>query len=196
MRLLLVGDSNCLDLEPYLKAIDPSAKMLTISVGSNILNVFNHYNDMFPEIVAFDPSCCIIHCGHNDLAFHAYKNPQPSNSTLVAIDLIDAAMNVQRDFPTITIAISSPLPRSFTSTSTLPKPEVEAFNRTVKRLGQRIRAAAEPRSFVPLLNNKFWRRISKSQEEASLLDTDGLHLNDLGKAALINDWAAILQSLF
>jgi hypothetical protein len=99
MRLLLVGDSHCLDLTSHLKAIDSTAKILTVSVGSNIFDVFSHYDDTFPDIVAFDPTCCIIHCGHNDLAFHVHKNPQPSNSTLVASDLIDAAMNVQRDFP-------------------------------------------------------------------------------------------------
>jgi lysophospholipase L1-like esterase len=193
MNWLIVGDSNCLDLSPYLQSIDYIDQTYITSVGSSIDGTFDQYNRELPNIASFNPVCCILHCGHNDLAVHDYKNPTPSTSFMARDDLLDLAKYVQRDFPSAIVAISSVLPRSFTPTSTLSKPEVEAFNRTVKRLGQRIRAASDPLGFVTLLNNRFWRRISKSQEEATLLDGDGLHLSELGKKALTENWAVNLK---
>jgi lysophospholipase L1-like esterase len=193
MNWLLIGDSNCVDLAPYLKSVNYIDQVYVTSVGSSINATLDQYNNELHYIASFDPGCCILHCGHNDLAVHDVKNPTPSTSFLARDDLIDMAKYVQRDFPTAIVAISSVLPRSYTPTSTLSKPEVEAFNRTVKRLGQRIRAASEPIGFVTLLNNRFWRRISKSQEEATLLDGDGLHLSELGKKAITQDWADTLK---
>ena len=51
-----------------------------------------------------------------------------------------------------------------------------------------MRSTSTKMNILTMMNNPFWKKISKAEEDPDLYLPDGLHLNPEGKEALVKDW--------
>jgi hypothetical protein len=139
-------------------------------------------------VIHFDPTFAIIHCGHNNIVEHPVHNRNPLYSQTV-IDLqIQLAQDIQVFLPNCVMACSSIFPRTHTCASLLDPKEVADYNKLAKRYGQRMRASCEINNIRFSLNNIFWKKISKSEEDPDNYLIDGLHLNPEALQAVGREW--------
>ena len=99
MHILFLGDSHCREMDELLTDVRPRYKTLTIMKPRSTPAVLHHYRTSLNEIVNFDPTVCVLHVGHNDMAFHTVLNPHPHISPDVTISTLNFANEVQNKFP-------------------------------------------------------------------------------------------------
>ena len=196
MRLLIVGDSHCRDMETLIDDImDHYAQVLSVIVGGQTLPIKMKYRDLLQKIIKFDPSHVLLHLGHNELARHPTKNTVPSISRDIATETLSFAREISTNFPSATICISAIFPRTFTRRSYLSNKEVTKFNKDVDRHALRIRKQATEEGFLCAMNNPIWRRISKSEEDPNFFMIDGFHLDPSAKRIIAKNWLISLGVL-
>ena len=188
MRLLIIGDSHCRELESTFTQLSPEIDSYIISVGSRMNDIIFKYTLKLPDINLFNPDTVIVHFGHNDIVKHPSKNPTPTLTTVVAHRTIAFCMQIQTNHPNATIHISATFPRTFTPHSTLTLHQVSSYNKKMKRQGQRLRTLATIANFNCLINNVMWRRISAAIEDHTLYSRNGLHLDNSGRLAVVAEW--------
>ena len=152
--------------------------------------IIRQYRRQLRAITRFRPDIIVVHMGHNDMVRHHRKNPTPSLSTTVAQRTIAFCTQVQANHPHSQIYISATFPRTYTRRSSLTCPEVNSYNKKMKRQGQRLITLASLSNFNCLINNTMWKKISASIENDALYLPDGLHLNSEGQTAIIKEWLA------
>ena len=189
MKVCVIGDSHVRNMSPYLSVIDPFGSNFILSKGSNNQAVTHLYRSKTTAVQTYDPDLCIIHMGHNSLAYHSSKNPSPTTSRLATADTLNLATVLITDLPETRVAISTVLPRTPTPASLLNEDMIRMYNRVAKRHGQRLRTEATRLNFRVSLLNPFWRSISRAEADPSFYSPDGLHLNDLGMRTLVQTWA-------
>ena len=154
MRLLIVGDSHCRDMETMVVDImDHYAQVSSVIVGGQTLPIIMKYRDSLQKIIEFDPNYVLLHLGHNELARHPTKNTVPSISRYIATQTLSFAREISSNFPNATLCISAIFPRTFTRRSYLSISEVSKFNKDVDRHALRIRKQATEVGFLCPMNN-------------------------------------------
>ena len=188
MRLLIVGDLHCRDISPAIKALNTDNMIFTVFVGSHIPAITLSYRSKIHAITNFRPDLVVIQLGHNDISWHASKNPRPIVSRDASALTIGLAREIKRKHPNVQVIISSVFPRTFTAKSLLNKAAVHKYNETAKRHGQRLHTRATEAGHVCLYTKALWMKISASIENPSFYLPDGLHLNPLGNTAIAKEW--------
>jgi hypothetical protein len=188
VRLLLVGDSHMRDMDFFVQAIRPTYSTFTVCIPSSIDDIMTAYRSKFGNITTFDPEYCLLHMGHNELAYHPAHNVSPRQSRDVIRRTMAVAREIQTDFPTARIITSATFPRTTAYYSHLNPKEIRIYNKTAKRHGQRIRAASSPLNYESSMNNPLWKHISKYEEDPKYYRTDGLHLNPVGMLTIAKCW--------
>jgi lysophospholipase L1-like esterase len=188
MRLLIVGDSHCRDISPALKALNTDNLIFTISVGSHIPSITLNYRSKLQAVTNFRPDLVVIHLGHNDISWHATKNPRPIVSRDASALTIGLANEIKANHPNVNVIISSVFPRTFAAKSLLSKAAVHKYNETAKRHGQRLHTRASEAGHVCLYTKALWSKISAAIENPSYYLLDGLHLNPSGNIAIAKEW--------
>jgi hypothetical protein len=158
MRVLIAGDSHTRDMASYMKRVSTSSEFYTVSVPSDTPSIIRDYHANFPAIRAFHPEVCILNTGHNQIAFHKYRNPNPIVSSVVAADTIAFAHTIRQNHPNIRIILSSVFPRTYTTGSNLNKTSVLAYKKVAKRHGQRIATLAGRNQFEFTHNMVLWKK--------------------------------------
>jgi hypothetical protein len=187
-RIMIVGDSNCRDLDKALDDRFPNIKMYVISVGSQTDQVMLEYNRNKSQAILFDPNFIILHTGHNDLAFHKYKNKSPKDSTQTTKLTIDAALEIKRNHPKATTIVSAVFPRALSLKSSLRQLDLQHFNRTAERHTRRLATECKLVDLANFKNNFMWRNKSELRLKTHLFLQDGLHLTIPAKQYLITRW--------
>jgi lysophospholipase L1-like esterase len=188
MRYLIIGDSHVWDLHKYMLQLDSTANSMIICRGRSSHAVSSMYREQLFDAYLFDPQYVIIHLGHNDMAEHKFLNPMPRHPLAITDQLINFAREVDINFPSAKLLLSSTLPRHYTDSANLTLAKTLTYNSSCKRLGQGLRHDAVPFNLQVGLNMPFWAKISKALENSSLYASDGLHLNPDGKLQLIISW--------
>ena len=67
------------------------------------------------------------------------------------------------------------------------------YNKVAKRHGLRIRTVADRNGYRHFLNQCMWSVVTSAQEQEAFYLIDGLHLNDSGKIAVVDEWIGILR---
>jgi hypothetical protein len=189
MRLLVVGDSHCRNMYTAIKASHEHIRIMVVFKPTTI----DQIADLIlvqkrAAVIHFDPNFAVIHCGHNNIVEHPVHNRNPLYSQTV-IDLqIQLAQDIQVFLPNCVMACSSIFPRTYKHASLLDPKEVTDYNKLAKRYGQRMRASCEINNIRFSLNNIFWKKISKSEEDPDNYLNDGLHLNSVALQAVGREW--------
>jgi hypothetical protein len=147
MRLLIVGDSHCRDMDSIVVGMLSSAQVYNVIVGGQIMPIISKYRASLQNIVEFDPDFVLLHLGHNEMARHPTKNVIPSISRDIAIQTLTFAGEISTNFPSATICISAIFPRTFTPRSYLSIPEVAKLNKDADRHALRLRKQATEAGF-------------------------------------------------
>jgi lysophospholipase L1-like esterase len=188
MRILLLGDSHCRELQPVIRRQSSLSYTMIISVGSNTDAIAANYRTKVYLVNQFNPDVAIIHTGHNDMARHPSYNSEPEISTRVAGKTLRLANELHQNHPQLHIFISCTFPRTPTPSSILSSSEVRTYNLKVKRHGPRLRAMATTAGYHCLLNMCMWKLISRAEAEPKHLLSDGLHRTSTGQTALVAEW--------
>jgi lysophospholipase L1-like esterase len=188
MRILLLGDSHLSNMSDAITSKYPQVSIMTIMIPGKISSITRSYQDKLQMVRLFHPDQCIIHAGHNELAKHISKNPSPSTSRHVTTLTLNLVRILSFNHPTMIINISATYPRTSKPASNLTTENTVKFNRTAKRHGQRLRTEATRVNIPVLLNMSTWRTISKTLEEASVFQSDGLHLTYAAKQMIAIGW--------
>jgi hypothetical protein len=195
MKVLLLGDSNCRGMDLLALKSHPDVQLYLISVGGQTQDIMHKYNSNLQSIYRFNPTCILLHSGHNDLAFHSRKNPSPKDSSQATSTTLNAALALQANHSTATIVISAPFPRTFTPHSSLPMEDLLHYNKTAKRHGTRLRSEATKSNIHTLINNEMWKSKDNLKEKAGNFLTNGLHLTPAAKEATICGWINKLKNI-
>ena len=194
MKIVLIGDSHCRDLDAALSLMFPSFRIFTITVGAQINDIIASYISSIPAITTMNPAYIIIHMGHNNIVYHSKYNPTPDETPKsIAEQTITFANEVSSHHPTSKIYVSTIFPRTHTRTSTISPHDVVMYNKKAKRHGQRIQTLAQRAGLNHFMNNSMWLKISISLEDSSQFRGDGLHLSKEGAKKIIIEWLTILK---
>ena len=194
MKILLLGDSHCRDLDSIFKEISSSYVIYTVSTGDQLDAIATKFRNKVQSIIRFDPDSVILHGGHNDMARHPRYNRRPQVSKPTARKTMQLAREVHSYLPSAKIFVSNVFPRTFTDRSILSQSEVHKYNETSKRHGPQLRALTGIEGFNMLINDCMWLHISSAQEESSHFLIDGLHLNKSGQLAVVREWLSYIHS--
>jgi lysophospholipase L1-like esterase len=195
MKLAIIGDSHCREMEAHIKSQFKDLRVLNIIRGRNTSSVIRFYQASLQKVIMFDPDFILLHVGHNDMARHPTLNPHPKDSTQTTTITMIFARILQTNHPFATVRISAMFPRTHTPASLLSPTEVSKFNRDAKRHALRLRAEAILLNIEVSMNNTIWKRISKTLEESTFYLPDGYHLNDAGKLSISTAWMKDLLGL-
>jgi lysophospholipase L1-like esterase len=192
LRILIVGDSHCRGMDNAIKTGRTQIQTFSVIFPRGTRAISGRYLSTLSHIRLFDPEIIFLHCGHNDLVYHASLNSFPINSQETRRLTLEFVQLLQQNHPLSKVIISALLPRTYKDNSSLQQDEVISFNKLVKRHGQRLRAeAANLNSTITVtLNNPIWKHISKSEEMSNLYLPDGLHLTNEGKLSITASWFA------
>jgi lysophospholipase L1-like esterase len=193
MRILLVGDSHTREMDTALKKYQSPCATYLVTVPSGLANIVNSYRHNLHSIINFDPSLIIIHAGHNDIVYHHYHNTQPTHPLLATQNILQFTQELTRNHPNARLAISSIYPRTYTSGSYLSNKLVSSYNQKAKRYGSNLKSITSTSPITCLLNNCLWLRISKSLEQSTCFDPDGLHLTPDAKDQIASEWLSVLK---
>ena len=72
----------------------------------------------------------------------------------------------------------------------------DRYNKLACRFGVRATTSCHESGFQVLQNFCMWKSVRKSTEDTTLLDEGGLHLNALGKKALVDFWITAVSNDF
>jgi hypothetical protein len=197
MKILIVGDSHCRDLDKLVDNKDPDAQIqiYIISVGGNTDAIMFQYRAELPRIITFGPEYIVVHTGNNEMGYHATKNPSPKDSTETTLITIQVANILQANHPLATIVLSAALPRILSRSSPFTYEDLTHYNSTVKRHANRLRSEAAKVNFDTFLNNLLWKNKKALLVKTQHFMPDGLHLTLTAKKYLINDWITRLKQL-
>jgi hypothetical protein len=195
MRLLIIGDSHCQEMDSMVKKLLPLAQVFLVTVGAQLPDIMVKYHFLLETIYYFDPDNIHVHFGHNEMARHPEKNPIPSISRDVARETMNVAAELSRNFPSARLCISAIFPRTHTSRSYLTLPEVLKFNKDIDRHALRLRKLSVTAGHMCSVNNPIWLRISKSEEDPSFFLTDGYHLKKEAKLVMARSWLETMGHL-
>jgi lysophospholipase L1-like esterase len=195
MRVLIIGDSHCRELDVALIHNRRSIHTYSVYAPRKIPNIVLRYQSELANIIHFAPTALILHLGHNDIAYHHHLNGNPTHPRTVAQNVVQFAQLVANNHPGIQIFISTVYPRTCTPTSYFGPHDTISFNKKMKRYGQHLRTLTNAAGFTIFLNNIMWRRISRSLEEASHFSDDGLHLSIEAKIIVTREWLAQIDNM-
>jgi hypothetical protein len=187
-RILIVGDSNCRDLEKSLTDRFSNIRIYVISLGSQTGQVMIEYNRCKTQANLFDPNYIILHTGHNDLAYHRYKNISPKDSTQTTKLTLDAAMIIKGSHPNAIMIVSAVFPRALSLKSPMRQMDLQHFNRTAERHTRRLATEARDLDLYVFKNNFMWKKKQDLVPKTHLFLQDGLHLTTLAKQYVISMW--------
>ena len=187
-KLLIVGDSHCRELEDVIAKSYPNVKTCVIWLGQQTDNIMLAYTKELNRITDFQPDFILLHTGHNEIAYHKYKNVTPKDSTQTTSITISAALLLKSNHPKATIIISSIFPRLLTFKSSLRQLDLSHYNRTAERHGRRLHTEAKKVGITVFKNNFMWRSKSDVLVKSHLFLLDGLHLNDEAKEYVTTRW--------
>jgi lysophospholipase L1-like esterase len=195
MKLLILGDSHCRDMDQYIKAINSSISVLVISAGDQLPTIRFRYRLQLAQIRSFNPDFVILHAGHNDMTYHQIFNHIPCISRDVTRELTSFATEIKRNFQLANIILSSILPRMDSPHSSLTPENTVKYNNLAVRHGLRLRSAAQRLGFPTNLDMFMWARVYKTEVNTKYLLPDGLHLNELGQKELAASWVSSVLSI-
>jgi lysophospholipase L1-like esterase len=195
MHILIVGDSHCRDISPALKTLNTHNMIFTVSVGSQIPIIALSYRSKIQAITNFRPDIAILHLGHNDISWHATKNPRPIVSRDASALTIALANEIKANHPNVQVIISCVFPRTYKAKSLLNKAAVHKYNETAKRHGQRLHTRASEAGHGCLYTKALWSKISAAIENPAFYLLDGLHLNPSGNVAIAREWLSEIHRL-
>jgi hypothetical protein len=197
MKLLLLGDSHCREMDELLTSKFPATEvsLYVVSVGGNTEAIMNKYVSNLHKINAFNPDHIILHSGNNELAYHPTKNPNPKDSTQTTKIVLDAAAVLRSNHPQANVVLSAAFPRLLSKSSPLNFQDLLHYNNTAKRHSNRLNSEAANLNFPTLMNNLMWKSKANLQVKTHLFLPDGLHLTDEAKRMVIIDWVDRLMTM-
>jgi lysophospholipase L1-like esterase len=180
-------------MDAALKKYQSPCAIYLITVPSGLDSIVHSYRYNLHSIINFDPTLIIIHAGHNDIVYHHYHNTQPTHPRLATQNILQFTHELTMNHPNARLAISSIYPRTYTSGSYLSNKQVLSYNQKAKRYGSNLKTITSTSPITCLLNNCLWLRISKSQEQSTCFDLDGLHLTSDAKHQIATEWLSVLK---
>ena len=111
-RILVIGDSNCRNLEPSFQRLGLFDTKI-VSLGSSTPRLAVLVGRHIPEIFDMDPDICIVHSGHNDLAYHARFNPEPMTASKTAEEVSALVMALTDELECPRVVVSPLLPAAY-----------------------------------------------------------------------------------
>jgi hypothetical protein len=135
MRLCIIGDSHCREIESHITSINSSISVYTLCAPDKVPIIRFRYRLTLHLIQAHNPDTIVIHAGHNDRARHPFYNPRPRVSWDVTLDIIQFAQEIHGHFPQAKIILSSILPRKITPASSLNPDLTAKYNKLAVRHG-------------------------------------------------------------
>jgi hypothetical protein len=191
-RIMIVGDSNCRDLDKTLDDHFPNVRIYVISVGAQTDQVMMEYNRCKTQAYLFDPNFVVLHTGHNDLAYHRFKNTCPKDSTQTTKLTLDAATVIGTNHPNATMIVSAVFPRALSFKSPMRQLDLQHFNRTAARHTRRLAAEARETDITIFMNNFMWKKKADLIPKTQLFLQDGLHLSTPAKKYLVTKWLDLM----
>jgi hypothetical protein len=166
----------------------PNIRIYVISMGSQTDQVMLEYNRCKTQAFLFDPNFIILHTGHNDLAYHKYKNTSPKDSTQTTKITLDAATEIRGNHPKAITIVSAVFPRALSFKSSLRQLDLQHFNRTAERHTRRLATECKEVGLTVFKNNFMWKKKAEFRVKTHLFLQDGLHLSIPAKQYLITKW--------
>jgi hypothetical protein len=164
-----------------------------LSVGGNTEEIMAKYASKLYSIKVFNPTHIILHSGNNEFGYHPTKNPVPKDSTQATQIILDAATILRTKHPQSKIALSAAFPRLYSRTSSLSLEDLVHYNKTAKRHSSKNEGSKL--NFSTFMNNMLWKSKDDLLVKPKIFLTDGLHLTEEVKKAVITDWIKRLRSL-
>jgi lysophospholipase L1-like esterase len=180
-------------MDAALKKHQSPCTTYLITVPSGLDSIIQSYRYNLHSIINFDPTLIIIHAGHNDIVYHHYHNTQPTYPRLATQNILQFTQELTTNHPNARLAISSIYPRTYTSRSYLSNKQVSSDNQKAKRYGSNLKTITSTSPITCLLNNCLWLRISKSEEQSTCFDLDGLHLTNDAKDLVAIEWLSVVN---
>jgi hypothetical protein len=193
-RIAIIGDSHCRDLEKAFEDF-PNVQTYIVSVGSQTNVVLQEYRKNIANIKKFDPTFILLHTGHNDLAYHKFKNRNPKDSTQTAKITMDAAAEIRSNHPKAIIIISAVFPRLLAFRSQLRQSDLFHYNRTAERHTRRLATEARKIGLAVFKNNFVWRNKTDLLVKTHLFLEDGLHMSLAAKKYVVARWMEQINSI-
>jgi lysophospholipase L1-like esterase len=195
VKLLLLGDSHCRDMDRMIPTTTPATQMYVVSVGGNTEAIMNKYMASLGAINVFDPDHIVLHSGNNEIGYHWTKNPFPKDSTQTTKTLLDAACVLRSNHPKARIVLSAAFPRLLSKSSPFTFEDLTHYNRTAQRHSKRLKNEAAKLDFDVLMNNIMWKKKADLLVKTHLFLEDGLHLTDSAKKMIVSDWIQRLKTM-
>jgi hypothetical protein len=188
MKAVVIGDSHVAELEKYFRQIDPSWTVMTVKVGRSTDLVREKYRGVAHLVKDFRPDVAYLNVGHNNVVRHGIHNPVPVEPFTAFKNCMLFMDEVMYDLPSTEVVYSSLLPRSDGPRMTYAAKK--AYNVMAYEYGELVTDVCmeEGRHFV--LNHKLSYSPIDGTEHPVYFCKDGLHLNYIGKDALVSEWIA------
>ena len=113
MRILVLGDSHCRDMDGVFKELNSGTIVKTVFVSRQTSLVRLGYLRRIEELKSFSPERILIHVGHNDLNYHWRYNTDPSRLEDYFPQFVSFVELVKSSHPGSIIYLSNIFPRPF-----------------------------------------------------------------------------------
>ena len=193
MKLLLVGDSHCRELNEIFAELTSSITTYTVFVPRNINTITLKYRTEIQSINAFRPDVIVIHLGHNDLCYHSVCNQQPMSIDEFMGILETFLLKIRIDFPQSRIMYSSLLPRSVGPRMGFAQHLL--YNLMAISFADQARARLNSLGYDFVSNESLWYSKQEGIEHPIFFGADGLHLRAVGQEFVARGWIEALEGL-
>jgi hypothetical protein len=194
-RIAVIGDSHCRELDKAFEADFPNVQTYIVTVGSQTDIVLQEYRKNIANIKKFDPTFIILHTGHNDLAYHKFKNRNPKDSTQTTKITMDAAAEIRSNHPKAITIVSAVFPRLLSVRSQLRQMDLFHYNRTAERHTRRLVTEAKKIGMAVFKNNFVWKNKTDLLVKTHLFLEDGLHITTAAKKYVVGRWMEQIHSI-
>lgn len=167
--------------------------------GGKIKRVRRKIEDEMSRISRFEPQICLVHLGHNNIAKHATKNPDPIWPKKSIDALWDLGLMLKQNFATSQVILSAPWPRIPSRHYDLEY--VTRYNGIADHMLSYMRSksrksiASSNIDIKVLSTPELWISARQKIGDDQYYDSyDGLHLNEVGKAMIARKWLQAAQS--
>ena len=192
INLAIVADSHGSGLEKTIRDNFSDIKPFVLYYpGAKVERIKRMTISNQGRLRRFRPDILIIHVGHNNVAYHTSKNPHPDWAKNIGYEMSYLVNLAQNLLPSTKIYVSCPFPRI--PAKNFSSPRCDSYNKLVRRYNRFLKA--EQLNIISLYVRGLWisPKILKGKIEM-FSEKDGLHLSDLGKKTVAEEWIARIKA--
>jgi hypothetical protein len=190
MRLLIVSDSHGRGLDAIIHRNYKDWTVMTVWVGAQLSYVRSKYHDQMQEIYEFNPTCAVLHVGHNDIMYHPRHNETPQHIKYYFPEVVDFLHLLQGYHPLTRVFYSTIFPRS--EGYEMSAVEKKKYNVLAGRFGVRAKSTCANEGIGFIQNSCLWESLRQCEESSEMISRGGLHLSKEGQIQVVKEWIGIL----